>query len=174
MMKKPQRIITEQEVREKLPERFWSKIRFGDIKECWEWIAGKTTAGYGSYSIVINGKWDKTYAHRFILEKLQTNIKNLCSLHSCDNPGCVNPNHLFPGTKQDNMDDMYSKGRDRHNPNRGSQHHRSKLNESQVIEIKKRVANGEKQISIARFFNVTKAQIYNIRMGKSWGHINIA
>jgi hypothetical protein len=162
--------ITPDDVKSKTPESFWSKVKFDDPEKCWEWQGSKTVAGYGVHYLTTT---TRIYAHRFVLSIDGVNIIGKCSLHKCDNPKCCNPNHLFLGTKQDNTTDMLRKGRHRTNPNYGSKHHRSKLSETQVVEIKARVLLGETKASIARLFNVTKSQIYNIRMGKSWSHITI-
>lgn len=75
---------------------------------CWEWIKSKDGYGYGL--IRINKK--TILAHRFSAKYLANqNIDNLHVCHHCDNPSCVNPNHLFVGTHKDNMDDMNRKGR---------------------------------------------------------------
>jgi len=88
--------------------RFFDGILFDD--DCCKWIAGKNPRGYGKL-------WaeGKTFAaHRFSYELFNGPIpEGLCVLHSCDNPACVKPTHLFLGTNADNTNDMVSKGRDR-------------------------------------------------------------
>lgn len=84
--------------------RFWDKVdRSG---ECWEWTSQRNGGGYGLFSL--NGK--PVYAHR-LSYYLSNGVFDGFVLHKCDNPPCVNPEHLFVGTHQDNMDDMYAKGR---------------------------------------------------------------
>lgn len=87
-------------------ERFWSKVdKTGD---CWNWTAGTFHFGHGKFRL--NGKMVK--AHRLAYELLVGDFdKSLCVLHKCDNPRCVNPEHLFLGTKGDNNSDMTAKGR---------------------------------------------------------------
>jgi hypothetical protein len=90
---------------------FWDKVDIQSEDECWEWQASKDKYGYGYFS---NG--DKTVkSHRFSWElHHKKKIPNkLWVLHSCDNSSCVNPNHLFLGTHQDNVTDCYNKGRSR-------------------------------------------------------------
>jgi hypothetical protein len=98
-----------------LVERFWEKVskdsdrHFAlDGKKCWEW-RGALTKGYGQFGV---GGGKLQYAHRFSWMLHNGEIpEGKCVLHKCDNPGCVNPDHLFLGSHADNMKDMASKGR---------------------------------------------------------------
>ena len=88
-----------------LNKRFWAKVNKSG--GCWIWTA-QNVNGYGR--IRINKKL--ILAHRFVWEMVNGLIpKDLDVLHSCDNPSCVNPKHLWVGTHQDNMDDRDKKGR---------------------------------------------------------------
>lgn len=86
-------------------ERFWEKVTQGP--ECWGWTGARTEAGYG----MINVGGVATYAHRVSWDIANGDAGQLYVLHSCDNPSCVRPDHLFLGTHQDNMVDMASKNR---------------------------------------------------------------
>ena len=94
-------------------ERFWSKVnRVEDPDECWEWIP-KARHKFG-YGIFMDRPYGTKKAHRVAWELTNGEIPNgLMVLHTCDNPPCCNPNHLFLGTAQDNSLDMMSKGRGR-------------------------------------------------------------
>lgn len=86
--------------------RFWSKV--DKAAACWQWQGSKFTTGYGAFSI--GGK--NRAAHRVAYELTHGAIEGgLHICHSCDNRLCVNPLHLFSGTRSDNMRDMVSKGR---------------------------------------------------------------
>ena len=94
-------------------KRWSDKVQVGTKDECWEWTAGKNQDGYGQ--IKCGGK--NKLAHRLAYEHFTGRQlgKNLCC-HTCDNPSCVNPNCLFAGTHQDNVDDCVRKGRRSHAP----------------------------------------------------------
>ena len=133
---------------------FWRRVAVtADDTKCWIWQASKRGLGYGT--IEFQGKqytathlaWLVTYG------KLPTRIL----LHSCDNPPCVNPNHLKEGTHRDNTEDMCRKGRSFH-----------KLTVENVLEIRERVANGEGIRAVARLFSVTHDSVRKIILRKSW------
>lgn len=86
-------------------ERFWNKVEKSD--GCWNWIGSKRV-GYGAFKI--NGK--VTGAHRYSFELKNGKIPDgMIICHSCDNPSCVNPDHLFLGSHRDNTIDAFNKGR---------------------------------------------------------------
>ena len=85
-------------------------------------------------------------------------------LHSCDNPGCVNPAHLFLGTHFDNMRDMVAKKRQA----RGESVYRSKLTAEDVREIRQLIAIGRSHGGIAREYGVLRTAIGNINTGYTW------
>lgn len=85
-------------------EKFILKTESG----CWEWLGQKWPGGYGY--VRVKGK--TIPAHRYIYSWYKEEIDpTLIACHTCDNPGCVNPDHIFLGTQADNMRDMVSKGR---------------------------------------------------------------
>lgn len=96
-----------------LEERFWSKVNKTDnANGCWEWQAGRFGGGYGKIAVKHNGKWTGLYAHRVSYELTHGPIPDgMCVCHSCDNPKCVNPSHLWIGTQIENIKDRDIKGR---------------------------------------------------------------
>jgi hypothetical protein len=96
----------------------------------------------------------------------------LCACHTCDNPICINPDHLVLGTNKYNSKDMVRKGRQSHigSPGlKGEEHHQAKLTEDQVLEIINDTQLNQKQLSIK--FNISQQVISKIRNGKAWKHL---
>lgn len=137
--------------------RFNSKVTKRGIDDCWEWSGPPNNKGYGE----INIRKDIQYAHRMALAlKLQRPLKSgECSLHECDNPICVNPKHLFLGTKADNTKDMIAKGR----CSAGQVHPISKLVNYEAREVRKLYATGNfTQVQLAQRFNLDQSAISRI------------
>ena len=93
-------------------------------------------------------------------------------LHKCDVRLCVNPDHLFLGTASDNMQDMLRKGRGR--PAHGSTHRHSKLIESDIPHVRRRLQNGETCSQIASHYGVDQCAINAIRRGRTWKHVPLS
>lgn len=94
-----------------IEERFWPKVRVAGLDECWLWTGSLTTnGGYGQ--LARNRRLGPIRANRVSFEIHRGPIpEGMCVLHTCDTPACVNPNHLFLGTRGDNCRDMGLKQR---------------------------------------------------------------
>lgn len=138
---------------------------------CWEWQRTKDKHGYGG--LRANNRWVKAY--RFSYERSIGPIpKGMSVLHSCDNPPCVNPDHLFLGTQADNLRDMRRKGRHVSGFSKciGTRNRSSKLTEEDVREIRRLYReNGMTQRQLATQFGVTKTPITLILNGSTWKHV---
>lgn len=147
-------------------EEFWDKIdRSGGYDKCWNWISGVSVYG----TLTIDGK--NYRAHRvawiFTNGKLSEDID---VLHSCDNPRCCNPNHLFLGNDKDNSDDKISKGRFVSNPGEKSWNH--KLFDQDIFDIRKKFSTGNyRQCQLANEYKVDSSEISRIVNRKNWRHI---
>lgn len=131
--------------------------------DCWQWIAGKSSSGYGAFKH--EGKQYR--AHRFSYDLHKGAIPaGLMVLHKCDNPLCVNPEHLFLGTAKDNAEDRNAKNRQ--STARGEAAATSKLKAEQVIAIR---ADNRKHLEIAKEYNVSRPTITRIKKGKTWKHL---
>lgn len=149
----------------KLIERFNSKY-IKDVSGCWLWTASVAGKGYGQ--IKLPGQRKQMYAHRlsYLIHKGEDpGNKQVC--HTCDNPRCVNPEHLFLGTASDNLKDMKSKGRSTF----GEKNARAKLTESDVKQIIIMLEAKIPQTKIAKVFDVHQVTISKIRTKIRWQHI---
>lgn len=140
---------------------------------CWNWRGPKRKFGYGA--MTCSSKFGASDAHRasWILSFGQI-PDDLFVCHKCDNPICSNPDHLFLGTPQDNVQDMRDKGRQKYTTppvHLGEKNPQSILSTKQVAEIKKLLSNGVRQVDIARSFSVSRQVIYRINAGKTWAHV---
>ncbi len=113
-------------------DRFWSKVnKLNELDACWEWTAGSDDYGYGMFwldgGIVRVHRVSYLITHGIIPPHM-----DVC--HTCDNPSCVRPDHLFLGTRKDNLQDAVQKGR----MSVGERNGRAKLTAAQVKEIRKR------------------------------------
>jgi hypothetical protein len=148
--------------RKSLKERFEKFFEKLDSSICWEWIGAKSKSGYGQLGV--EGK--PKLAHRISYEIYKGEIPNdLFVCHKCDNRKCVNPDHLFLGTRSDNMIDMYLK--DRH-VTKGESNGSSKLVESDILDIRK---SDKSQKELMLIYNISKSQINKIINKKVWRHI---
>ncbi len=131
---------------------------------CWYWVGALGSAGYGRFHIQGSGhpgKWG--LAHRLSWELHVGPIpEGLCVLHHCDVRNCVNPGHLFLGTKGDNARDCARKGRA---ANR-------KLSDGEVRRIKARLAAGDRNIDLARRYEIDDSVISVIKTGKAWAWLH--
>jgi len=140
---------------------FWSKIQVGSWEECWNHTVGEVvTRGHGGYGRI------RYYGKRWLIHRLMYTLafgdvpQGLDVLHSCDNPRCCNPAHLWLGTDKDNAQDKSRKGRCRG---------RDKLTREQREEIKKRYIPWKvSQSFLANEYGVSKGAITALLSGRSW------
>jgi hypothetical protein len=148
--------------------RFWSKA---DVRrssaECWEWKAAFGSNGYGSFKLGAR----TIEAHRLAFSLANGGTvppKGVIVRHTCDNPKCVNPQHLVAGTKLQNSQDMMDRGRWRGVEQAGENNGAAKLTADQVAQIRVRISARETNMGIAADYGVSHATISAIKCGRSW------
>ncbi len=148
-------------------ERLSAKVDERGPDDCWEWT-GRRRGHYGAVSL---GGHAEEAAHRLAFAFASGHSPwPLRVCHTCDNPVCCNPRHLFLGTAADNAADMMAKGRHRPSPQPGEKNPRARLTLNQVEAIRRRIRAGhETNKQIASDFGVSHAAVSLIRRGKSWG-----
>lgn len=145
--------------------RFWALISLNFAPgACWLWTGDTTGAGYGRF---------KHGGHRISANRIAYALFNgetpsgMFVCHKCDNPGCVNPNHLFLGTPTDNMVDKVAKKRHAHGERTGT----SILKTAEVLEIDRLLAEGASLKRVADAFGVSKRTVHKIKARQNWTHL---
>jgi len=144
---------------EKQDKLFWSKVAItADDNQCWLWKGGKSSSGYGN----VGRRGRQERAHRVAWSYPNYIIpEGMFVCHSCDNPACCNPKHLFLGTHQDNVNDMWAKGRG--NIIKGDKHYSAVLTPEQIEAIRYDYAYCNKTYKqIAKEFNVSIGSIFMV------------
>lgn len=148
-------------------ERFWSKVNKDAACGCWEWTGSLHPKGYGQLS---SGRGRRPFhTHRLSYQMHKGPIPDgqmVC--HRCDNPRCVNPDHLFLGTAKQNADDRDRKDRVRH----GDRHPFAKLSANKVRAIRRQAATGATRKSLAARYGVSVATIGRVVTGVDWKRVS--
>lgn len=152
--------------------RFLSRVQV-KASGCHEW--GGATDGHGYGHLWLQGRIVKAHRASWILQRGAIPA-GLWVLHKCDNPPCVNPDHLFLGDRTDNMRDMAAKGRQvfQASPEkikRGARAHRAKLTEAQVLAIIGLIREGRTHKSIGAEYGVSTPAISAIASRRNWAHL---
>jgi hypothetical protein len=143
--------------------RFWSKVDKNKPDKCWEWKSYRFKKGYGGFQL----RTHNTAAHRVSWVINFGNIPDgFCVCHKCDNPSCVNPNHLFLGTVAENNKDRAKKGRSA--DTNGERNPAAKLKNELIPIIREKSERGLSQRKIAKEFGVGKSTIARIIHKTHW------
>lgn len=143
------------------PDRFWRRVAIGDPDDCWLWTGTRHQKGYGLVYFRREGRLTSATASRVAfalsqgLEELPARQEEVC--HSCDNPPCCNPGHLWLGSGQDNQRDASRKGR-----------RARKLDAAAVEEI---MASAGRIADVAKRFGISPSMVSAIRHQKTWRHL---
>lgn len=145
--------------------KIWSRIKVGQKDQCWEWDRSANRARYPS--VRCQAMQSNVKPHRVVYALLHgVTDAEMVVCHSCDNPMCCNPYHLFLGTQKENVADMHAKGR-RH-CNYGKRHHLNKFSE----EVVRKIADDPRGApTIAKEYGVSVSQVYRIRHREQWQHL---
>lgn len=150
---------------DRVKERFWSNVNIRNPNECWEWIAGKNSGGYGT--VKINRKSYTAHRVSYELSHGHGSIpKDILVLHRCDNRQCVNPDHLFLGTQYDNVHDMIKKGRS--NYLSGPNHYANKTSKETAETVIRMYLRGRKIEEIATLIGISGSTVGRILAGDHW------
>lgn len=159
-------------------ERFWEKV--SKTNTCWIWTGAKRNKGYGAFVYVKNNNVVQGRAHRYSYELHFGEIPNgAFVLHKCDNPACVNPEHLFIGSNQDNVDDMMNKGRHVRGGTyqtgmyqKGEGHHSAKLTDELVLKMRRDYKSGRFSFSkLSLKYGIAIGHVFRIVNYKAWKHV---
>jgi hypothetical protein len=148
--------LTDQQVKNLL-----AKIDELDPSVCWEWTAGRNVGGYGTLKIKRKHYTATRVAYKHYKGE---DPGDMIVCHSCDNPICCNPSHLFLGTPADNMNDCVKKSR---RPT-GEAVKNSKLTKEKVLQIRE---SNDTHASLARKYSVSSKTIRSVRLREHWKHI---
>lgn len=167
---------------EKAIDRFWTNVDVKGGDECWPWLRYCNQDGYGRFKL--NGKYEQahrvawTLANGLIPELFEDLPSKIC--HSCDNPPCCNPNHLFLGNQLINLEDSAAKGRQSYPQPwskgwcKGENHPKALKTEVEIKEIKLDLReNVLTHKQIAEKFGVSRPTISLISRGETWSHIMV-
>lgn len=158
------------------PDKFWKKVDRRTSEECWEWMGHTTNGKVGTHgSLRYNGKqWVASrLAYILTFGDIPDELE-VC--HTCDNPPCCNPSHLWLGTHRENMRDSIAKGRFKGTKNIlvvkvGEDTSGHILTNEQVLEIRKLCSLGHPQKWIAQQFGIARSTVSWIKTGRSWTHL---
>lgn len=161
-------------------QQFWSMVAIGKEDECWPFL-GYCDKKMG-YGLFLTEKETGTTKSRRLAHRIAFYLHNgydspICVLHTCDFGPCCNPNHFFEGTRADNNQDKYEKGRchtgpvSSHKHAKGENHTSAKLTTEQVREIRQRAANGETHKSLSIEFGIAHRNISKIVHRENWKHV---
>lgn len=140
---------------------FWNNVDRREKDECWNWKIALDKHGYGKAKI--GGKFRLAHRAAYEMANLEIN-RDKSVLHSCDNPKCCNPYHLFQGTHLENMKDMVAKKRNAHNRTK------RKLTQELATAIRIDFYRGAPKLFLGRKYGVSPSTIRSVISRETWNH----
>lgn len=148
--------------------RFFSKVSKGEPGGCWHWNAARMQSGYGNFGI-------DNYVHK--AHRVSYALHNgsipegLMVLHKCDNPRCVNPEHLYAGTAKQNSQDAVRRGR--HSPGKvvGEASHLAKTTDVMVRNMAALHCAGFSEMDLVAMFGFSRSIVSSVIHGRAWKHV---
>lgn len=147
--------------------RFWSNVDCGEVSECWPWKRYRDEKGYGR--VAVGRTPHRTHRVAYMLHHGTSDLGDLHVLHTCDNPKCCNPSHLYLGTNADNMADKVA--RNRQARLRGESAGTAKLTDALVTSMRKERIAGVSIAALAVKYEVDKSTASDILHGRTWFHL---
>lgn len=152
-------------------KHFWDKVE--KTESCWIWKGTVNRHGYGRVAVLHHT--GAFVAHRVAYEICTGEIltPEQVLMHTCDNPSCVNPDHLQPGTQADNMADMRSKGRAKDNlrGRKGAENVGAKYSPETIKNVRHDRNQGYSYSQLISKYGISKSQISRICRRTSWSHL---
>lgn len=158
-------------------ERFFSRFIRDEETGCWNWIGTRNAKGYGTISGEVSGVRYVQAGRHMLAHRVSWLIHNgaipigdgahgTVVMHSCDNPACVNPQHLLLGSQSDNVKDMIAKGRKVSGTPTGVKHWNASIKDPEAIALIRSTERNTK--ALAEKFGVHVCTIKRIRSGKNY------
>jgi hypothetical protein len=156
-------------MRKSLEQRFMEKVHPEPMSGCWLWGGCIDSKGYGQIRRGANtlGVAQATAVSLGLRGVVVPAGMVVC--HRCDNPPCVNPDHLFIGTHKDNSDDKIRKGRG--NPVKGVGHYQARITDSDVISIRRAYKGGATLKELSATYGLNTSAIGHVVVGRTWKHV---
>lgn len=154
-------------------ERFEKRIEKDAVTGCWNWTASLNNSGYGQFNLT-GARPIPAHRASWLIYKGEIPAdpcgayKTGYVCHTCDNPRCVNPDHLFIGNQQVNMDDKMGKGRHNYGTSEGTAHGMAKLNDDLVREIR---SSPESLRELSVRLGIGKSTLHMVRKRITWKHV---
>lgn len=156
----------------KIISSFWSRVDIAGSDQCWPWKASTDRQGRGKFWVAGTGRHIPSPRFALILSSGESPDNTVFACHTCDNPACCNPKHLWWGDRSANMADCGAKGRHGlQQKYRGEDNPQSSLTAEAVREIRSRYHSGQSAASIAPDYCVSPNTIWKAATGRTWSYV---